>query len=94
MQIKYSPQCSNKTIAYQFQGEKVIATLNGEQQTIDLSNISQYPQFDESEQQAVKLPFFVLSVRTEDGNKKVELLKFHKMNAPESERFGFDWEEV
>jgi hypothetical protein len=57
MQIKYSPQCSNKTIAYQFQGEKVIATLNGEQQTIDLSNISQYPQFDENEQQAVKLPF-------------------------------------
>ena len=94
MQYKYSPQCSDKTISYQFQGETVIATLNGEQQVVDLSNVSQYPQFDKSEQSTIELPFFILSVRTVDGIKRVELLKFHKPDAPYSERFGFDWEEV
>lgn len=94
MRIKYSPQCSNKTITYQFQGEKVIATLNGEQQTVDLSNITQYPEFNENEQLVLELPFFIISVRTEEDIKKVELLKFHKPDAPESERFGFQWEEV
>lgn len=92
MQIKYSPQCSEKTISYQFQGETVIATLNGEQQVVDLSNVSKYPQFDDEQQ--TELPFFILSVRTDEGVKKVELLRFHKENAPENERFGFDWEEV
>jgi hypothetical protein len=94
MQIKYSPQCSDKTISYQFQGETVIATLNGESQTVDLSEITQYPEFNENEQQTIELPFFILSVRMIDGVKRVELLKFHKENAPENERFGFDWEEV
>lgn len=94
MQIKYSPQCSDNVISYQFRGETIIATLNGEPQTIDLSNINQYPEFDENEQPTIKLPFFILSVKTDEGIKKVELIKFHKMNAPENERFGFDWEEV
>ena len=92
MNIKYSPQCSQNVIQYQFQGETITATLNGEQQTVDLSNINQYPEPDE--QSTIKLPFFILSVKTDEGIKKVELLKFHKMNASESERFGFDWEEV
>jgi hypothetical protein len=94
MQIKYSPQCSNKTIEYQFNGEIITASLNGLQQVIDLSNISQYPEYNENEQRVIELPFFILSVKTEDGIKKVELLKFHKPNAPESERFGFEWVEV
>ena len=94
MQIKYSPQCSDKIIQYQFQGEAITAVLNGEPQTVDLSDVSQYPKFDENEQSTIELPFFILSVRIVDGIKKVELLRFHKDNAPESERFGFDWEEV
>lgn len=57
MKIKYSPQCSNKTIAYQFQGETIIAALNGKQQTVDLSNVSKYPQFDESSNQQLNCRF-------------------------------------
>ena len=35
----------------------------------------------------------VLSVKTVDGVKMVELIKFHRPNAPYNERFGFDWED-
>lgn len=92
MQIKYSPQCSDNVISYQFQGETVIATLNGKSQTVDLSNVSKYPRFGDEQQ--TELPFFILSVRVDEGVKKVELLKFHRADAPESERFGFQWEGV
>ena len=91
IQIKYSPQCSDKTISYQFQGEKITAIIDGEPQTVDLSNISQYPT---KERQTPDPPFFILSVRVVDEAKRVELLKFHRADAPESERFGFDWEKV
>jgi hypothetical protein len=94
MKIKYSPQCSDKTIKYQFQDEIIIAILNGEPQIVDLSSVDQYPEFNENEQQVIDLPFFILSVRTFDGIKRVELLKFHKPDAPHSERFGFEWQEI
>jgi len=94
MKRKYSPQRSDNEISYQFGGEKIIVNLNGRIDTIDLTGIEEYPSFEDN-RKLTKLPINpIISVRTKDGKKQVELLKFHKENASEPERFGFDWEEV
>jgi hypothetical protein len=94
MKRKYSPQRSDNEISYQFDGEKIIVNLNGQTDAIDLTGVDEYPLFEDGNK-LTTLPIDpIISVRTVDGKKQVELLKFHKVNAPESERFGFDWEEV
>jgi hypothetical protein len=93
MQIKYSPQCSKRKIEYSFENEIIIAELDGTNNAVDLSNISEYPKFSINGQSLIKLPFYILSVKTENEVKKVELLKFHTADAPVSERF-YGWKET
>jgi hypothetical protein len=93
MKHRFSPQRSDNEVSYKFAGEIIEITLNGETETVNLASISQYPAFDGF--QLTKLPINpIISVSVLDGKKYVELLKFHKQDAPEPERFGFEWEDV
>lgn len=94
MQIKYSPQRSDNTIGYEFNSEKISVTLNDRTDIIDITGIEEYPLFEDDRKLTALSINPIISVWTAEGEKQVELLKFHKDGAPESERFGFDWEEV
>ncbi len=94
MKIKYLPQRSDHSLSYEFEENIVKVTLDGATDTMDLTDVLEYPLF-EQELNLTVLPINpIVSIKTIDGIKYVELLKFHGPNTPESERFGFDWEDV
>ena len=94
MKYKFSPQRSDNQLSYVINRGQIIATLNGQTDVIDLSEVNQYPMLEDNRVLTKLLINPIISVFTQDGIKYVELLKFHKKDAPESERFGFDWQEI
>lgn len=89
--ILYSPQFNEQDeLTYQFEGDKIIATLNGETDEFDFTGMPD----GFAGNIITKLPICpIISAKKEDGVLFVELLKFIKMDATEEERFP-KWIEV
>lgn len=86
MLVHWSPQRSDRQLAYTFSAPDVIeATLDGMTDRFDFSDL---PDGAEAvDFQTVLDPCPVLSAKRVNGRLEVVLLKFHGSNAPESERF-------
>lgn len=84
MKIKYSPQRSEERIEYIFEGERIIATFNGDSDTFDFSD---FPD-GYAENIETTLPVNpIVSAERIDGELHVELLNFIGEDATEEERF-------
>lgn len=96
--ILYSPQFNEQDeLTYQFEGDKIIATLNGKTDEFDFTGMPD-GSVDNSSRDGdniiTKLSICpIVSAKKEDGVLFVELLKFIKMDATEEERFP-KWIEV
>ncbi len=84
MIIYYSPQRSDSKLGYEFDGEVITATLDGQVDTFDFSDMPN----GKAEEIASTLPICpVVSAKRTNGELEVTLLKFHGANAPYEERF-------
>jgi len=92
MKIRFIPQRNDNTLEYQFDGEKVIATYNGE--ITDTFDFSVLQEGDKADVQNIKttLPINpIISAKREDGELKIELLKFHGNLQAGAEYPNTDW---
>ena len=86
MLVRYSPQRSDRQLAYTFSAPDVIeATLDGVTETFDFTTLPDGA--EATDIQSILDPCPVLSARRVNGRLEVVLLKFHGPDAPESERF-------
>lgn len=84
MIIHYSPQRSDRKLGYEFAGETIIATLDGQVDTFDFSDMPN----GEAEEITSTLPICpIVSAKRVDGELEVTLLRFHGANASYDERF-------
>lgn len=92
MQILYSPQRSDDTIEYQFQGEKITVTIGDTTDTFDFSS---FPDgIAEIEEIETILPINpIISAERVDGELRVVLLYYHGADATQDELFP-EWQEV
>ena len=86
MRITYSPQRSDRSLSYEFDGETITATLDGKSDTFDFSGLPD-GELDVSALETTLDICPVLAARRVNGQLEVTLLKFHGPNAPESERY-------
>lgn len=86
MLVHYSPQRSDRSLTYDIQGETITATLDGQSDTFDFSDLPN-GELDVSALETTLDICPVLAARRMDGQLEVTLLKFHGPGAPESERF-------
>ena len=98
MKIFLSPIRSDKEIEYQFQNETITVTLNGEQDTLDLSFIKEghFEMLNEDGTPKLKttLPQNpIISIKRQNGELWVVVANYLGKNATEEERFP-DWIEV
>ncbi|MGE5552817.1 MAG: hypothetical protein ACM3XZ_02700 [Betaproteobacteria bacterium] len=90
MLIHYSPQRSDRTIAYSFSpGDRIAATLDGQTDTFDFSAL---PDGEAAEIVSTLDPCPVLSARRVNGRLEVTLLRFHGPNPTAEEAFPPDEE--
>lgn len=86
MLVYYSPQRSDRALAYAFpMPDRIEATLDGVTDRFDFSTLSDGA--EATDIQSILDPCPVLSARRVSGRLEVVLLKFHGPDAPESERF-------
>lgn len=84
MIVNYSPQRSDRQLSYEFAGEKIIATLDGQVDTFDFSSMPD----GEAEEIASTLPICpVVSAKRVDGELEVTLLRFHGPNPTPEEAY-------
>jgi len=86
MFVRWSPQRSDRSLSYQFSGETITATLDGQSDTFDFSGLPD-GELDVSALETTLDICPVLAARRVNGRLEVTLLKFHGPNALESERF-------
>jgi len=86
MLILWSPQRSDRSLSYQFSGETITATLDGETDTFDFSALPD-GELDVSVLETTLDICPVLAARRVNGQLEVTLLRFHGPDAPDSERF-------
>jgi len=86
MLVRWSPQRSDRSLSYEFSGEVITATLDGETDVFDFSSLPD-GELDVSALETTLDICPVLAARRVDGQLEVTLLRFHGPNAPESERF-------
>lgn len=85
MRIIYSPHRSDVPLSYEFSGDVITATLDGQADVFDFSSL---PAGRAAIIDSTLDPCPVLAAeRTAEGELIVTLLKHHGPNAPESERF-------
>ena len=72
MRITYSPQRSDRSITYTFDGDRITATLDGVTDTFDFSDL---PDGEAASIQSVLDPCPVLAARRVDGELHVTLLR-------------------
>ena len=93
MWILYSPQRSDEVISYQFQGEKITATIGDVTDTFDFSSLNEGDEVARNEETGeleieTCLPILpILDARRENGQIIVTVLKYHGKDAPKEERF-------
>ena len=84
MKILYSPQRSDDKIEYQFNGEIIIAVINGESDAFDFSNLPN----GKLENVETNLPVNpIVKAERKDGELFVELVYYHGKNATQEELF-------
>jgi len=86
MLVRWSPQRSDRSLSYQFSGETITATLDGQSDTFDFSGLPD-GELDVSALETTLDICPVLAARRVNGQLEVTLLRFHGPDAPESERF-------
>jgi len=86
MLVRWSPQRSDRQLSYQFDGETITATLDGQTDVFDFSGLPD-GELDVSALETTLDICPVLAARRVNGKLEVTLLKFHGPDAPESERF-------
>lgn len=86
MLVRWSPQRSDRSLSYEFDGETITATLDGQTDVFDFSSLPD-GELDVSALETTLDICPVLAARRVNGQLEVTLLKFHGPNAPESERF-------
>ena len=94
MKIRYIPQRNDANLEYSFEGEKVIAVYNNITDEFDFSH---FEEGDKADVQNIKttLPINpIISAKREDGELKIELLKFHGNLQAGAEYPNTDWQVV
>jgi len=86
MLVHYSPQRSDRQLSYQFDGETITATQDGQADVFDFSGLPD-GELDVSALETTLDICPVLAARRVNGKLEVTLLRFHGPDAPDSERF-------
>ena len=86
MLVRWSLQRSDHSLSYEFSGEVITVTMDGQTDVFDFSNLPD-GELDVSALETTLDICPVLAARRVNGKLEVTLLKFHGPNAPESERF-------
>ena len=86
MLVRWSPQRNDRSLTYEFDGETITATLDGQTDVFDFSSLPD-GELDVSALETTLDICPIISARRVNGQLEVTLLKFHGPNAPESERF-------
>jgi len=86
MLVRWSPQRSDRQLSYQFDGETITATLDGETDTFDFSDLPD-GELDVSALETTLDICPVLAARRVNGQLEVTLLKFHGPNPTPQEAF-------
>jgi len=86
MLILWSPQRSDRSLSYEFDGETITATLDGQADVFDFSSLPD-GELDVSALETTLDICPVLAARRVNGQLEVTLLRFHGPDAPESARF-------
>lgn len=93
MLVNFSPQRNDNKLEYIFKGETITATLNGQTDTFDLSELNEGDEVARNEETGqleieTTLPMLpILDARRENGQVVVTVLKYHGKVAPHGERF-------
>jgi hypothetical protein len=97
MQVLYSPQCNEKdTLEYQFIGDKIIVTYNGEVDEFDFTDMPDgiARNYGREPEIISTLPISpVIEVSKLNGVLYAQLLKFIGKNASQEDKFP-EWQEV
>ena len=94
MQIRYIPQRNDNTLDYQFDGEAITATYNGETDTFDFSILEEGDKADVQNIETALPVNPIISAKRENGEVKVELLKYHGNLQAGAEYPNTDWQVV
>ena len=86
MRVAYSPQRSDRSITYTFDGETITATLDGVSDVFDFSALPD-GELDVSALETTLDICPVLAARRVNGQLEVTLLKFHGPNPSPQEAF-------
>ena len=86
MLVHWSPQRSDRHLTYTFDGETITATLDGETDTFDFSDLPD-GELDVSALETTLDICPIVAARRVNGQLEVTLLRFHGPDAPDSERF-------
>lgn len=94
MMVYYSPQASSGKLNYEFNGDVITVTLDGEEDVFDFSGVEVGDEVLEIESDLNNNPI-IDAERREDGKLYITVLWFYDGgdDAPESVRFP-EWEEV
>lgn len=95
MRIRYIPQRNDNTLEYQFDGEVITATYNKE--ITDIFDFSILEEGDKADVQNIEttLPVNpIISATRENGEVKVELLKYHGSLQAGAEYPNTDWQVI
>ena len=94
MQIRYIPQRNDNTLEYQFDGEVITVTYNGETDTFDFSILEEGDKADAQNIETTLPVNPIISARRENGEVKVELLKYHGNLQAGAEYPNTDWQVI
>lgn len=94
MLVRWSPQRSDRQFSYQFDGEVITATYNGETDTFDFSILEEGDKADVQNIETTLPVNPIISATRENGEVKVELLKYHGNLQAGAEYPNTDWQEV
>lgn len=94
MQIRYIPQRNDNNLEYQFDDEVITATYNGETDTFDFSILEEGDRADVQNIETTLLVNPIISAKRENGEVKVELLKYHGNLQAGAEYPNTDWQVI
>jgi len=86
MLVRWSPQRSDRLLSYQFVGETITATLDGQSDVFDFSGLPD-GELDVSALETTLDICPIISARRVNGQLEVTLLKFHGPNPTPQEAF-------
>ena len=94
MKIRYIPQRNDGNLEYSFEGEKVIAVYNDITDEFDFSHFEEGDKADVQNIETTLPVNPIISATRENGEVKVELLKYHGNLQAGAEYPNTDWQVV